>query len=895
MTPYPEHRETDIVLRDGRTVHIRPARAEDRDRVEDYLLGLSDESRRLRFWSVSLDIGAAAASAVEADHEDHETMLALVGKHVVGGAQYLRDGSSPVAEIGVSVADELQGQGLGSILVGHIAEAARERGIVLLRASVLPENHQMVEVFRRTGFPISILAKPGEVQVDLTTDGGEATIEQYEERQRHAAAAAVATFLRARSVVVIGASRDPRSIGGRVFRNLVLEPFAGVVTPVNPNASSVQGVRAYPSVEDVPGEVELAFLAVPAAVVLEAARQCAIKGVRALVVISAGFAESDATGAARQSELLEICRTSGMRLIGPNCMGIANTDPEVRLHGTFAGVGPKPGRVGFMSQSGALGLAVMNMATTVGTGLSSFVSIGNKADISGNDLLSFWEDDPRTDVILLYLESFGDPRRFARLARRISRTKPIVVVKSGRTSAGRRAAGSHTGALMSGSDAPVQALLHQTGVIRTDTLEEMFDVATLLVSQPVCRGPRVGIVTNAGGLGIQCADTCEARGLQVPELSEETVAELRSFLPEQAGLTNPVDMIASATGPDYERAIRTVAADPSVDSLVVIYIPPVEQDAPEIARHLVQAISAIGGKPVATCFMSARGIPDELRAGPVAIPSFAFPEQAAIALAHSWHLGHWRARPAGQVPRLADLRTDEATAILATALEGGEGWLGAEAVERFLQCYGLRLAPQRVFLTAEEAAAAAAGLGPRVVLKCAGPVHKTDVDGVRLGLSPAEVEAEADAMAARMAERGQPLEGFLVQPMLEGGAEMLVGVSTDPTFGPIVACGAGGVTVELVRDVQVRIAPLTDLDAEDMVRSLATFPLLEGFRGSPRLDVEALVDVLLRVSALADRHAAVVEMDCNPVIVQERGATVVDARVFVRPPEPSTPTEGRAD
>ncbi|HSL09775.1 MAG TPA: GNAT family N-acetyltransferase [Actinomycetota bacterium] len=894
-TPDPARLDTDVVLRDGSTVRIRTATTADRDLVEDYFLSLSDESRRLRFWTHSVDVSEQAARTVDVDGDRHVTVLALIGGRMVGGSQYFREGASARAEVSVSVADDLQGHGLGSILIGLLAQIARDRGILLFHAEVLPENHRMINVFRATGFVTSIRAKPGAVEVEFPTTITEETIEQYEERERIADANAVRTFLRPRAVAVIGASREPGSIGGRLFRNLITQPFTGVVYPVNPKAPVVQGVTAFPSILDVPGDVDVAFVVVPAVFVNDVVRQCGEKGVRSLVVISSGFGEVGEEGLHLQEELVATCRAYGMRMIGPNCMGVTNSDPEVRLNGTFGTAWAPEGRVAFMSQSGALGLAVMNQAASLGMGLSSFVSVGNKADVSANDLLAYWDDDERTDVILLYMESFGNPRRFARLARRIGERKPVVVVKSGRSAAGQRAASSHTGALLAASDTTVDAVFRQHGVIRTDTLEEMFDVATLLVNQPVPEGPRVAIVTNAGGLGIQCADMCEARGLEVIELSDATVERLRSFLPAEASVGNPVDMIASATHEDYGRAIRTVAGDPDVDALIVIYIPPLEQDAPSIARAMVDAIASLPRTiPVLTCFMSSRGVPDDLRAPGVRIPSYGYPEQAAIALAHAAEHGAWRRRPQGRVPRYPGIDEDAAHGITARALSRGDEWLTPDDVGELLDCYGLPRVRERKVVAPDEAGTAATELGTRVALKAVGPIHKTEVGAVALDLSPADVADTARAMAERVAAHGEPLEGFVVQEMVPAGVEMLVGSATDPVFGPVVAVGAGGVTVELTRDVQVGVAPLTDVQADTMVRSLATFPLLNGFRGAPAADVPALVDVLLRLSAMADAHPEIVEMDCNPVIVLERGAVIVDARIRVRTPAPAPPFAPRA-
>jgi acetyl coenzyme A synthetase (ADP forming)-like protein len=898
-SPYPANLVSDVALRDGSTVRIRPARPEDLARVEDYLLGLSPETRRLRFWTVAVDVGELAKKIVDVDYQDHLTLLVLRGGDegtMIGGAQYSRIDAGR-AEIGMSVADEWQGMGIGSILLGQLAQAAAERGVSIFVAEVLPENHGMIGVFRESGFPVSIRALPGAIEVEFPVSLTEEAVDQFERRETAASVRAMRTFLTPRSVAVVGASRDRTSIGGQLFHNLLTEEFHGPVYPVNPKAEVVHGVPAYPSIEKVPGPVEIAFIVVPAAFVLQVARECGEKGVRGLVVISSGFSEIGGDGPARQRELLEVCRSYGMRIIGPNCMGIVNTDPEVRLNGTFASISPPPGRVGFLSQSGALGLAVMQHAADLGLGLSSFVSVGNKADISGNDLVAYWGEDERTDVILLYLESFGNPRRFARLAREVGRRKPIVAVKSGRSAAGARAAASHTGALLAASDVTVDALFRQAGVIRTDTLEEMFDVAKLLANQPAPRGDRVAIVTNAGGLGILCADTCDANGLKVPPMSEATKTRLREFLPPEASAGNPVDMIASASGEDYGRAIRTVSDDPDVDAMIVIYIPPQVEKAAPIIRAIAQAVRDVAGRiPVATALMADEGLTGELHADGTKVPSFSFPEQAAIAVARAAAYGRWRSRPEGTLPRFDDIRRDEAYAVIAGALGRGGGWLTAEELDELLGCYGLPVARSARAARPEEAGAAAARLGAPVALKALGPdiVHKTDVGGVRLGLNgQEEAAAAAEEMARRIRDAGLTLEGFLVQEMVTGGVEMLVGVAQDPLFGPVVACSAGGTAAELLRDVSVRIAPITDLDASEMVRSLKTFPLLDGYRGAPKADVAALEEVILRISAMVDAHPSIAEMDCNPVMVLPYRAVIVDARVRVMEPAPPKPLASR--
>lgn len=897
---FPEHLGSDVVLRDGSTVRIRPARPSDETSVEDYLIGLSPETRRLRFWSQAIDVRALARKIVDIDFDDRLTLLVLQGGdegRMIGGSQYIR-AEGERAEVSISVTDEFQGRGIGSILLGQLAQAAADHGITTFVADVLPENHAMIKVFRSSGFQVSIRATPGAIEVEFPIGLTDEALERFEQRETQAAINAMRTFLSPRTVAVIGASRDSSTIGGQLFHNLLSTEFRGPVYPVNPKADVVQSVVAYPSITDVPGDVDVAFVVVPADAVAEAAHRCGEKGVRGLVVISAGFGEAGGVGARLQDELVRICRTYGMRIIGPNCMGIVNTADDVRLNGTFATVYPPPGRVGFLSQSGALGLAVMQYATELGLGLSSFVSIGNKADISGNDLLAYWSLDERTDVILLYLESFGNPRRFARLAREVGRHKPIVAVKSGRSAAGQRAAASHTGALLAASDVTVDALFRQAGVIRTDTLEEMFDVATLLANQPPPKGDRVAIITNAGGLGILCADTCEANGLRVVPLSEDTATSLLSFLPAEASVANPVDMIASATTEDYRHAIEVVAADPGIDALIVIYIPPQATRAAEIGHAIAEAIEAVGGRiPVATTWMSTKGLPVELQNTGTRIPSFAFPEQAAIAMARAAAYGRWRERPEGTIPRFDDTRHDEAVGVIANALGRGEdGWLTADEVERLLGCYGLRTARSERTPTPEEAAEAAARIGRPVAIKAFGPdiVHKTEVGAVALGLfGSAEVEGAAREIAERVRVAGLSLDGFIVQEMVDGGVEMLVGVAHDLLFGPVVAVGSGGTAVELLRDVAVRVTPVSDLDAREMVRSLGTFPLLDGFRGAPKADLAALEDVILRVSALADDHPAVAEMDCNPVTVLPVGAVIVDARVRVQEASPMKPLAAR--
>jgi len=886
--PYPADLDTDAVLRDGSTIRVRPARPADRDRLEDYFIGMSPETRRLRFWGASVDVTSVTAAALDQDFVHHLTLLAFSGGSdgkVVGGAQYFASDQRR-AEVSFSVADELQGHGLGSILLERLAAAADANGVHTFVAQVLPENHAMIDVFRQSGFDVSIRARPGSIDVEFPTSTTPEAIERFDRRRVEASVNAVEAILAPSAVAVVGASRDPDSIGGRLFHNLIDGEFHGPVYPVNPKADVVHGVPAYASISDVPEPVDVAFIAVPADRVAAVARDAAAGHVRDLIVISAGFAETGGEGPARQRELLEICRAAGMRLVGPNCMGVVNTDPEIRMNGTFASTQPPEGRVGFLSQSGALGLAVIDHATRLGLGLSSFVSVGNKADINANDLIAYWDQDPRTDVVLLYLESIKDARRFARLAPRVARDTPIVVVKSGRSAAGARAAASHTGALLASSDVSVDALFRQSGVIRTATLEEMFDVATLLANQPPPKGNRVGIVTNAGGLGILCADTCEAEGLEIPTLGERTTASLSTFLPPEASPANPVDMVASADGEDYRRTIIEVARDPGIDAVIVLYIPPLESAAPDVARGIVAAATEVDGAvPILTTFMSTRGLPEQLHSPTVRLPSYTFPEQAAIALARVCAYGTWRLKDRGAVPRFADVRIDEAAGIVATALERGAGWLDHAEVERLLACYGIATVVSAIGATADQAADAAGRIGGPVALKAIGPelIHKTEAGAVALNVAAGEVAEQVRVMSDRLGGQGIEPTGYVVQRMVPDGTEMFVGMTSDPTFGPVIAVGAGGTAVEIMKDIAVRITPITDLDAHDMLRELTMFPLLDGYRGGERMDVHEIEGVLLRVSALVEDHPGIAELDLNPVMALARGAVVVDARIQVAP------------
>ena len=883
---YPSEREAHVALRDGSTVHVRPVRSEDREAIRAFLETVSRESIAFRFFGLPQPEWIVNWS-LDVDYVDRFALVAETGDPpaIVAHAAYIRE-SPDRAEVAFLVADAWQSRGISTILLAHLAALAEHQGIATLTAEVLPANHRMVQVFRESGFPVDLRATADAISLELPTSLSPAGLARFEERERLAAVAALRSFLEPRSVAVIGASRRRGTVGGEILRNLLAAEFTGAVYAVNPHSEVVQSLPAYPSVSAIGAPIELAVVVVPADDVLAVARDCAAAGVRALLVISSGFAETGEAGAERQRELLAICRQSGMRVIGPNCLGVLNTAPTVGLNATFAPTPARPGSVGFMSQSGGLGIAIIEAASRLGIGLSSFVSVGNKADLSGNDMLCYWEQDPSTEVALLYLESFGNPRKFARIARRFARHKPLLAVKSGRSSAGARATSSHTGALLSASDVTVDALFTQAGVIRADTLHELFAVASLLTTQPLPRGDRVAIVTNAGGPGIMCADACQADGVDVPELSGEVQGRLLEFLPAGASARNPIDMIATASADQYRRTLQTLIELDACDAILAIFVPPLVTDAVDVARAIREAAEGEPGVPIAAVFMSSQGPPVELADHGVRVPGYEFPEDAARAVALAAKHGRWRAQPEAPAPALADTRPAQAAAVISAGLARGPGWLPQSAVHDLLACYGLPMVPTRFLpgADADAVVAAAAELGEPVALKATaqGLVHKTEAGAVRLGLrSGEEVRAAMAQITASVAAAGHEVAEFVVQPMLGEGVEMIVGVVSDPSFGPVLACGAGGTTAELLRDISVRITPLSAHDPGEMLRALRSFPLLEGYRGAPACDLPAIEDVLLRVSAMVEAHPEIVELDCNPLIAGPGGALIVDARVRV--------------
>jgi acetyl coenzyme A synthetase (ADP forming)-like protein len=694
-------------------------------------------------------------------------------------------------------------------------------------------------------------------------------------------------ILAPRAVAVIGASRSSRSIGYQILANLLRYGYTGTVYPVNPAAASVHSIKAWPDIEAIPDPVDMAVISVPKQHVLEVAEGCGRKGVRGLVVISAGFREVGGAGAERERALVETCRRHGMRLVGPNCMGVLNANPELAMNATFAPSMPPYGHAAFVSQSGAMGLSVLDYASEYGIGIAQFVSMGNKPDVSGNDLLLHWEDDPEIGVILMYVENFGNPRRFLELASRVTRKKPIIVVKSGRSQVGARAASSHTGALAA-SDVTVDALLTQAGVLRAGSVEELFDLAMAFGGQPLPRSRRVAVLTNSGGPGILAADALEAVGMEAAELDPDTVERLRPLFPEEASLRNPLDMIASATPGGYRAALDALLGDPGIDSALAIFVPPLGVSQEDVAEAIVAAKDAHPEKPVLAVLMGRQGLPQgraELHAA--GIPAYIFPESAARALRALCRYREWRERPVDTEPPPA---MDEARigAILDGALAQGERRLDELAALSLLEAAGIPIAPAALATDAESAARNAGALGFPVVMKIVAPaiVHKTDVGGVVVGVTSREEARQSFTAIVESARRAAPdarISGVLVQRMVKGGRELIVGSHRDAAVGPMVMFGLGGVLVEVLGDVVFRLAPITRREARDMLRAIRGVRLLDGVRGAPPADQRALEDVLLRVARLVARFPAIQELDLNPLLAFGEGAVAVDARVMLAP------------
>jgi len=874
------------LLADGTTIEIRPPRAGDFDAVRAMHAAMSPDNIYLRFFSISHAAAEQEARRIcREPAADHGALLAWLAGDLIGVASYEARGSSGTAEIAFAVADHAHHRGVATLLLEHLVSAARDQGVRTFTADVLTQNAAMLQVFADAGLRArrTTADEVTELAFDLPADDADPAwgpyLDAVAEREGRADAASLRHVLAAASVAVVGASRKPESVGRSILRNIVTGGYAGRVYAVNPHAVELEGVPCAPSPAALPEPVDLAVICVPAPVVLEAAEECGKRGIRALVVITSGL---DAAG---RAALLACCRQYGMRLVGPNCFGVAV--PGIGLDATFAASHPAAGMAGLAVQSGGLGIALLGQFTRLGIGVSSFASLGDKCDVSGNDMLLWWDQDPATRLAVLYLESFGNPRKFGRTARHVGARMPVLTVDAGRSEAGQRAAASHTAAAAS----PVvtrEALFGQAGIVAARDFGELIDAAVLLASQPVPAGGRVAIVSNAGGAGVLAADACADVGLHAAVLDGQVQDRLRRLLPPGAAVAGPVDTTAAVPPDVFRRCLEQVAADEGVDAILALTVPTA------VADPAPAACCAAISKPLVLSVLNqaeaVRLLPGG-PGGPGPVPAYAYPGSAARALAHAARYGAWRARVPGQVPAFGDLRADEARALVGGFLERSPdgGWLPPDQTADLLECYGIPLVSTQPVTCEEAAVGAAARLGGPVVLKADVPglVHKTDAGAVQLDLhGPDEVRAGYRALAGRFGAR---LSAVLVQPMIGSGTEVIIGVVQEPVFGPLVVFGLGGVATDVLGDRSARLTPLTDTDAAALVRSIRAAPLLLGYRGTPAADLAALQDILLRVSRLADDLPQVAELDLNPVIARPDGAHVVDTRVRVLPAEPADP------
>ena len=867
---FPKGWEADVVLSDGGTVHLRPVVPSDADAILAFHGRMSDRTRYLRYFGAYPQIPPRDLERfTTVDHRDRVAFVALLGDDIVAVARYERIGHGPTAEVAFVVEDRHQSRGLGPILLEHLAAAARESGIERFVAEVLAENSAMLGVFRAAGYRLAREMEEGVFHLEFAIDPTEESVAVARSREQAAEARSVHNLLHPRSVALIGASTDPDKVGYAVLGNLLRADFAGPVFPVNAEHRAVRGVRAYASVLDIPDPVDLAVVAVPAAHMDEVMDACLAKGVKALVVISSGFGELGPAGEGAERRLVTEARAHGMRVVGPNALGVVNTDPSIRLNATLAPALPARGRTGFFSQSGALGIAILADAKARGLGLSTFVSAGNRADVSGNDLLQYWETDPATDVVLLYLESFGNPRKFARLARRLGRVKPIVAVKSGRNAVLPALAATSVEV----DEASVQALFEQAGVIRVESIAQLFDTALLLAHQPLPRGGRVAVVGNSSAIGVLAADAALGQGLTL------------------AG--SPIDVGASA-GPDVlADAVRAELRRDDVDALVVVFVPPLSTPGAAFAHALRDAAEGEGRhKPIVTTFLATEGIPAELAVpgsdgSPArgSIPSYPSPERAVLALARATRYAAWRSAPQGRLTRPDGLDPEAARAVVDEALsevDDGSTELSDPAAVRLLSCYGIEIVPHRAVTSADDAVAAAEELGYPVAVKATGERwwRRPDLEGVRLDLATPEAVRSAHADLAGLAD----VATVYVQRMARKGLGCSIGLQDDPSFGTLVSFGLSGVVSDLLGDRAYRAVPLTDTDAAALVRAPKAAPLLTGYRGSPPADLDVLADLVLRVAALAEDVPQVRWLALEPILAGPDGAQAVGARVKVGPP-----------
>jgi acyl-CoA synthetase (NDP forming)/GNAT superfamily N-acetyltransferase len=868
----------DALLMDGRIVHVRAVSEGDKDALSALYGRTSPRTRYLRFFSAGISIDREVRRLMPGD--DHVALLAEHDGLVVGVASY-EVLSGDRAEMAILVDDTWQGDGIGSLLIEHLTAVARRDGIQELVGDVLATNVNMLRTSASLapGIARQHGEDPGVVRIQIPTQPDERALAAAGARDRTAEHNSLRPLLAPASLAVIGVSRSQSGVGYEVLRAVLAGGFTGRTYPVNPHAKTIDGLACYPSIGAIPGKADLAIIAVPAARVAEVVEECGAAQVGAAVVLSSGFAETGPSGAATQSQVLASARRHDIRLVGPNCIGLTNTDPFIRLNATFAPTSPLPGHLAVASQSGAVGVAILDSAERSGIGISTFVSLGNKIDVSTNDLLSYWYDDVSTRAVALYVESFGNPRRFTWLARALSTRKPVLAVKSGRSVGGRRAGTSHTAAAAA-PDVAVDSLFRQAGVLRMDTLGELLDTARLLTEQPLPAGDRVAIVGNAGGLNVLAADAAAAAKLQIVELSAALQQELADVASHLAGVSNPVDLGADAPPATIGRAIRALASSGDADALVVTLVATRTNDLPGALAALTEAADDQPNLPIVAVVV---GADSPLRLGRGNLPVYTLPEDAVRSLGHACRYARWRREPAGSKPALFGIDRTGAHQIIAAALAADAGWQPVAVTRALMACYGIPLLDTQLATNAQQAENVARDLGFPVVMKGTRPglVHKTEAGGVHLGLSDESAVRAAYLSIAGSLDEAEP--EVALQPMVQTGVELVVGVVHDALFGSLVMVGLGGVHTDVLGDRSFRSLPLTDQDAAAMWRELRAAPLLTGYRGAPAMDTDALEQLILRVAELAKNFPEVSELDLNPVVAVGSGVAALDIKIKLAP------------
>lgn len=870
---YPAHWEADVVLRDGGTAHLRPISPADAEALQRFHLAQSAESTYFRFFAPMPRLSPADLHRfTHVDHVERVAFICTVGDEIVGVGRYDQVNET-TAEVAFNISDHHQGRGLGSVLLEHLAAAARERGVHRFVADVLPQNRKMMAVFRDAGYEVKHGYDDGVISLGFDIDPTEKSLAVMEAREHRAEARSVHALLNPSSLVVIGASRKEGTIGHRLLTDVLAGGFSGRLDVVHPKADVVLGVPAHRRLADVPQPVDVAAIAVPAAAVPDVVAECAEAGVRGLVVLSGGFAETGPEGHRRQQELVRVARANGMRVIGPHSWGVINADPRVHLNISLADRLPPFGRLGLFCQSGALSVSVLDAATRRNLGVSTFLSAGNRADVSGNDCMQYWEEDERTKAVGLYLESIGNPRKFARIARRLSMRKPVIVVKSGMSGFG--VPPGHAVRVTRAPREALDAMLRQSGCLRVENVNQLFDVAQLVVQQPLPAGPRVAVVGNSDALGALLAEACHSWELHIEH--------------------GPVSLLPQADATTFRAALERAFADDRVDSVIAAFVPPLATGAAEVAQALTD-VAAGARLPVVACFLGMGGLTQQLTVGDRVVPTYPTPEEAVRALAAATRYGVWRSQDRGARVTVTDCDQAGAERLVTEVLQEHPDGRELEQAEvaRLLRCFGVELWPQLLVADAGAAVAAAEQVGWPVVLKATAPPlrHRVDLGSVRLDIS---TEAELREAFERMSEQLAPGGGadLVVQRMAAAGVACMLRSVEDPLFGPVVSFGLAGDASDLLGDVSHRIPPLTEVDVADLVRSVRAAPKLFGYRGARAVDVSALEDVIARVSCLADGRPEIADLELNPVVVAEHGVAVLGAEIRVAPPPGRTDTGRR--